>query len=90
MDELTPRERQVLDLLRTGGGRCSLDDLIESISNSDKPVTRQGIIQTIKYMNSKIAHTDGILVVLESGGRGRGNRATYVITKVGSASCKND
>lgn len=82
MDELTPRERQVLDLLNSGGGRRSLDELVQAITTDEVPVSRQGVIQTIKYMNSKLAHTNGLLVVLESGGRGRGNRATYCLKKL--------
>lgn len=78
MEDLTPREQQVLDLLRSGDGRCSLDDMMRAMS-LDQPVRRQAIIVAIKSMNSKLA-LNGQLVVLDSGGRGRGNKAVYKLT----------
>lgn len=81
MDDLTPREQQVLGLLKSGGGRRSLDELVAAITTDEKPVRRQGVVQTIKYMNSKLAQK-GTLIVRESGGRGRGNKATYYLQKL--------
>lgn len=82
---LTPREQQVLDLLKSGGGRCSLDDMLAAMiatqTEDDRPLQRQGVIQTIKYMNSKLAR-DGKLVVLAEGGRGRGNKAVYALKEM--------
>lgn len=82
---LTPREQQVLDLLKSGGGRCSLDDMLAAMiatqAEDDRPLQRQGVIQTIKYMNSKLAR-DGKLVVLTEGGRGRGNKAVYALKEM--------
>lgn len=97
MEDLTPREQQVLDLLKSGGGRCSLDDMLSAINATKmseptvtdddgneeerKVVRRQGIIQSIKSMNSKLALV-GQLVVLDEGGRGRGNKAIYALKEL--------
>lgn len=79
--ELSPREQQVMDLLRDGGGRRSLDEMVIAITTEESPVRRQGVTQTIKNLNNKLARI-GKFVVLDSGGRGRGNKAVYKLVEL--------